>query len=217
MFTLEYDRRVLKAEERCSAIVLAAGLSKRMGENKLLLNLGNKTVIEWVVKHILKAGFDPEDVCVVLSSHMFKYDLADVNIHPKVRMVSNPKSHMGQSTSVKLGLEQMSDRKGAFFFLGDQPFIHPTDIEKLKKAAETYDDTIIIPITENGKRGNPVYFPKKNYEELFAVQGDKGGREILGNPINEIKEVAVYNSFIHFDMDTKDDYDEAKKLFDMWG
>ncbi len=205
-----------KLQDRSAAIVLAAGLSTRMGENKLLLKLGEKTVLEWVIINLLKAGFNSKDICVVVSTTTFKSDLIHVLLKKNITVVRNSKAHLGQSTSVKLALRNMMDRRGVFFFLGDQPFIHPVDIKKLRDISERTENNIIVPITENGKRGNPVYFPKENFEELLKIQGDRGGRELLSNPINKIKEVPVYKSFIHFDMDTKENYEEAKRLFERW-
>ncbi len=199
-----------------AAIVLAAGMSSRMGENKLILKLGNKTVLEWTIYNIIKGGFSPEDVCLVVSTNMFKNDIKSLVIPAGVNVVCNSKAHLGQSTSMKKGLDKMRDRKGVFFFLGDQPFIDPDDIIRLRKSAENKSNSIIVPVTENGKKGNPAVFPRKYYDDLLMVQGDRGGRDVIENPVNDIHTVNLYKSFIHFDLDTPEDYEEAKRLFKKW-
>ncbi len=151
-------------------------------------------------------------ICIVVSSAMMKNDMAKLSIPKSIKVISNEKSYLGQAISMKLGLKEMIHAKGVFFFLGDQPFIHPEDIIKLKENAMVKKGSIIIPVTENGKRGNPVLFPKEYYDELLMVQGDKGGRAVIDNPLNSVESVNVFKSFIHFDLDTPENYAQAKEL-----
>lgn len=198
------------------AVILAAGQSQRMGKNKMCLQLGGKPIFKWVIENILDGGFSQKEICLVVSSHWDIRAQKEFKPFNNIHVVINDKAFMGQSTSLQAGIRFFYQTKGVFFFLGDQPFIHPEDIFKLRKVAKASNDSIVLPVEKDNFWGNPTFFPKKFYTSLMNVKGDKGGRDLIQNPQNKICKVTVEKSHIHFDLDTPEDYEKAKQIFPKW-
>ena len=163
-----------------SAIILAAGLSSRMGKNKLLLPLGKQSVIEHVVEKVSKSQVD--EIIVVLGNDA--KDIEAVLDRFDIKTVVNSNYIKGQSTSVKVGIREVDDHtEGALFIMGDQPMIKTGIINDIIHKFSECECSIVVP-TYNNQRGNPVLFGNLWFEELNHVQGDKGGRDILKNIIH---------------------------------
>ncbi|RYD02660.1 hypothetical protein N752_25400 [Desulforamulus aquiferis] len=104
-----------------SVVILAAGQSRRMGQPKLLLPLGQKTVIEHVVDQVARAQVD--EIIVVLGA--VKKEIAQLLSHRDVKLCNNPRYAEGQGTSVAAGANSVSEEsQGIMFLPGDQPLFH---------------------------------------------------------------------------------------------
>lgn len=187
------------------AVVLAAGLSRRMGTGKMLLKLGDDTVIGHVLHHIKDSSLD--DVVVVYGPHM--QEVKKEADRYGMKSAENPHADEGLSTSVRLGLSRMLHCSHVMFILGDQPFIMPEDIDRLCTQARVSQDAIIVPTDSEG-HGNPIIFPRRLFGEISEASGDVGARMILRKHWEDAVFVPVTCSDIRFDIDSPADYKAAQ-------
>ena len=165
------------------AIVLAAGLSRRMGSNKLLAPLDGKPLVTHAVDAALDAGL-PVLVVTGHDAGAIRAALGDRAID----FVDAPDHAQGMGRSIAAGIDAV-DRDGgdwdaAIICLGDMPRIRPELLKAL--AAEAAPDAILIP-SFAGRRGNPVLWGKAHFAGLAALQGDKGGRALfVDRPVREL-------------------------------
>ena len=188
-----------------AAIVLAAGESRRFGQPKQLLPVGDKTMIQHVVDVVLDSPLD--QVIVVLGCRAAEIG-ASIARRP-VQVVVNQEWRAGLSSSVRAGLAAVKPEvDAALFVLADQPGI---TTEVIAKLVERYRETrapIVVP-THRGQRGNPVLFARSLFAELMRVKGDQGGRQLIAEHEDELEEVEMETEAIFADIDTAKDYRTA--------
>ena len=158
--------------ENISAIILAAGESKRMGRNKLSLPYKGKPLIEHTFQLVDQIDFLE---CIVVISPTNVEDLVGVNFPKESKIVYNFHPELGQSHSVALGTKEAKG-EGYLFFTGDQPLLTKALIEEM--LANATIDRIVYPLKEEGGPSNPTFFGRNFREELLGIQGDMGGRQI---------------------------------------
>ncbi len=181
-----------------SAILLAAGEAKRMGELKQLMPLGNTTMVEQTIDNLLGSGVS--EVIVVLG-HKAEEVRKRIVSRP-VKMAVNPTYRQGMGTSIAAGLKFVDSRAQAVMLtLADQPFINSQTINRLIEEFESHNKGIAIP-TYKGRRGHPLIFSIKYKTQLSRLKGDIGGREIIKRHPEDVLEVAVDCEGIVFDIDT---------------
>jgi molybdenum cofactor cytidylyltransferase len=185
-----------------SAILLAAGESKRMGEPKQLMPLGQSTILEQVIDNLLSSAVN--EVIVVLG---YRAEAMIKTIAPRpVKLVINPDYQQGISTSIIAGLNMISSQAEAVILaLGDQPFVSSQTINRLIDEFFSHDKGIALP-TYQGKRGHPIIFNIRYKPELLKLKGDVGGREIIKHHPDDILEIAVDSAGVITDIDTRTDY-----------
>ncbi len=188
-----------------AAIVLAAGESRRFGQPKQLLPVGDKTMTQHMVDIVLDSPV--EQVIVILGCQAAEIE-ATIADRP-VQVVVNENWKSGLSSSVWAGLSAVKPEAGAaLFVLADQPGV-TTDV--IVRLIERYRQTrapIVVP-THRGRRGNPVLFDRRLFAELLQVEGDQGGRQIIAEHIDNLEEVEVETEAIFTDIDTPGDYRTA--------
>ena len=185
-----------------SAILLAAGESKRMGEPKQLMPLGSSTVVEQAIDNLLNSAVN--EVIVVLG---YKAEEITETIADKpVKIMFNPNYRQGMSTSIIAGFV-LADRQAqaVMLALGDQPLVDSQTINRLIDEFYNHDKGIAVP-TYQGRRGHPTIFAIKYKPELLKLEGDIGGRQIIQYHADDILEVAVDSESVITDIDTRDDY-----------
>ena len=166
--------------DRVGAIILAAGLSRRMEEhNKLLLSIGGVPMIRHVVETYLEA-IDGE-VCVVTGFEATRIGAALVGL--PVRLVHNEDFEMGQPFSVRAGLLAAPDAEHVLIGLGDQPQLTTEDLLALIRA-HLAGNTAKISIPLQGElRGNPIVVPITLRSGLLADKTNPGcARFTRANP-----------------------------------
>jgi len=188
-----------------SAIVLAAGLGRRMGRLKLGLPLGGKSLLRHVVEAALASSVS--EVVVVLG-----HGAADLALElppdARLRAVYNPDFTEGQSSSVRCGVTALDpSAEAAIFLLADQPLIAPETINAVAGAFRTSRASIVQPLYR-GVAGHPVLFSRALFGELLQVSGDQGGRAVLARHRAECFSVELPLEFPQ-DIDTIEDYEKV--------
>ena len=165
-----------------TAVILAAGSSKRLGFNKLILKIDGEPVIRKAVLPFLSAGVSR--VLVVTGTD--SQDLKEALMGCSVEYVLNNDHALGMSTSVVAVLPFIDQATGVFFHLGDKPFIEKGILERMVGMFRESRDRIIVPFFE-GKKGHPILMDVRRYrEEMGSLKGDKGLREIIENHAEDV-------------------------------
>ena len=185
-----------------SAILLAAGESKRMGEPKQLMPLGQSTMVEQAIDNLLNSAVN--EIIVVLG-YRAEEVIKTVAAKP-VKIAINPNYQQGMSTSIIAGLNLVdSQAQAVMLALSDQPLVDSQTINRLIKEFYNHDKGIAIP-TYQGNRGHPIIFAIRYKPKLLELKGDIGGRQIIKHHPEDVLEVAVDSESVISDIDTRDDY-----------
>jgi molybdenum cofactor cytidylyltransferase len=189
-----------------SAILLAAGESKRMGRPKLLLTWGDCTIIEKSVDTLLASKIDE---LIVVLGYQAQAALKRLRAR-RLKAIINRQYRMGMSTSIQRGLGQVSSKSEAILIaLADQPFIETDLINYLIDIYRGNPHRIVLP-SYAGKRGHPVIFNRSRYqEEMNNLTGDIGCKPILDRHPEDILEVEVESEGVLADIDSWDEYRAA--------
>ncbi len=188
-----------------SAIVLAAGESRRMGKPKQLLPLGSRTILEQVIDNLLSSKVS--EVIVVLG---YRAEEIRKRLSGKsVRFVINHDYQQGMSSSIVAGLKSVDMKtKAAMLVLGDQPFIGSDTINCFIDIFNSHDRGIVVPVYQ-GKRGHPVIFSIKYRDELLGLTGDTGAKKVIASHESDVLEITVASECVCRDIDTISDYDSS--------
>jgi len=190
------------------AMILAAGESKRMGEPKLLLPYGEKTIIEAVIGNVVQSK--AEDILVVLGSDREKIEEKIKDL--PVKVVFNPNFREGMLSSAQTGFQTLpEDTQCVLVFLGDQPAIPHDIIDKVIDAYNRTKKGIVLPVYE-GNRGHPVLIDMKYKGEVKKLSADLGLRGVVYSHPEDIQEVEVETPSILRDIDDEDDYERELDL-----
>jgi molybdenum cofactor cytidylyltransferase len=190
------------AEIKAAAVLLAAGLSRRMGErNKLLIEIEGEPLVRRTAKAYLAAGVE---VHVVLGheAEQVRAVLQDLAI----AFVHNPDYAEGQPTSVRAGIDGLPAGHTAILVaLADQAALTADDIRGLLNAfAAGGGNCILVPYYQ-GRRGNPVVFPASLVREMRSQGRNAASRGFIdGNP-ELVYRYEAPNDHTVIDVDTPDD------------
>lgn len=201
-----------------TGIVMAAGLSRRMGANKLLLCIDKIPLIKRTLNTIEKSKLqklivvysDPSVLEVIRDYEKERREsgISDMDIN----LVYNEHPARGQSESVKLGMfESEASSEGYMFFVADQPFLNDKVINQLIDTFTAHPDHIVVP-TYKTNRGMPIIFPGKYRLDLLGVSGDKGGRSIIDENEKGTIFLPIADPKVGEDMDTLEDYEKVCKI-----
>jgi molybdenum cofactor cytidylyltransferase len=183
-----------------AGVVLAAGFARRMGRQKLLLDLRGKPVVRWAVEGVLPHLGE----VVVVTGH----DDAGVRAALEglaVRFAMNPRPQAGQGSSIAVGMAALKPWTAAVLVaLGDQPRLPPGVIPALLQAREKTGKAIVAPIYR-GTQGTPVLFAGEVFAELAALGGDAGARAVVQARPERVARVDI-DAPMPPDVDTPEDY-----------
>jgi molybdenum cofactor cytidylyltransferase len=171
--TGEGDRR-----PRVAAVLLAAGTGSRFeGGNKLLADVDGEAVVVRAARALLAAGL-PTVAVLGHEADRVGAALTGVDHGGRLALAGNPDYRSGQASSVRAGLRAVRDVDAAAFALGDMPRVRPDSVRALVRA---YRDGAgdALAAAHRSRRGNPVLFDRRHFPALAAVEGDRGGREVL--------------------------------------
>ncbi len=183
-----------------SAIILAAGESKRMTlGNKLLLRKNNVPLIKITFENIKASKVD--NISIVLGKNLqsIKSIISDQN----VKFLKNNDYKNGISTSIKKGIENLNPAsKGVLICLGDMPLIKTSTYNEIIDAFYKSNNRSVIPYFKK-KRGNPILFSQLHFKELLSISGDNGAKFIINKKKNEFLSISVSDEGVLFDIDNK--------------
>jgi len=186
-------------------IVLAAGLSRRMGQAKLLLPVENRPVVRLTVEAVLTGGVD-RVVVVTGSEHQ---PLAEALAGLPVALATNPHPEAGQASSIRVGIGALpAGTEAVLIALGDQPFLAGEIIPALLAARERTGKAIVAPRYRDG-RGNPVLFSRELFGELLDISGDQGARSVVERDAGRVA-LVDFDLPMPQDLDTPEDYDRLR-------
>jgi molybdenum cofactor cytidylyltransferase len=191
------------------AIVLAAGSSRRMGTQKLLLPLAGKPVIAHVVDELLRS---PVDAVLVVVGRDNGRTRAAVGSR-RVTFVANPNPDEGMLSSVRCGLRALSgDCEAVVVALGDQPGVSAEVVSQIIQSFRSTGRGIVVPVHQ-GRRGHPLLISMGFRDEILNHFDAVGLRGLLESHPDEVLEEEVPTPAILEDMDTQEDYERIVSRF----
>lgn len=187
---------------RVAGIVLAAGRSRRMGQQKLLLPLGGQPVIRRIVDTARKGPLDPLIVVTSAQGEAVGHALTGT----ETILVPNPAEDGDMLSSVRCGLTHVpAGCSAVLVLLGDQPGVTTGLIFQLVEAHERTGASIVVP-SYDGTRGHPVLIHLSHRQEIMHEFDGVGLRGLLHSHRDSITEVSVASPELLEDMDLPEDY-----------
>lgn len=187
------------------AIILAAGSSRRMGSQKLLMPYGEGCIIEKVVDQVLGSQID--QVVVVLGADHDK--VRKVLENRPVKFCHNKDHDQGMFSSVICGLRSVpAEAEAVLIYLGDQPGIPPSVTNTVIEAYNEELYGIVIPVHSH-RRGHPLLVDLKYRREIEKLDLEQGLRALRHHFPQDVLEVEVNEPGILVDIDTPEDYKKA--------
>lgn len=192
-----------------AGVILAAGVSRRLGRSKQLLDLGGEPLLRHTIRNAVTSSLD--DVVVVLGSRAGEIGAAVGDLGQLT--VVNDDYAAGQSTSLALGVRSVADgADGVMILLGDQPLVTSDAIDRLVDGFRSGTGEI-VQAAYDGSPGTPVLFGRRHFGELLEVTGDEGARGIVRRHGDAVRVLEIGDVADLLDVDTDADYD---RLLDRW-
>jgi molybdenum cofactor cytidylyltransferase len=194
------------------ALVLAAGLSTRMGRPKALLPLGSQTFISRIVGTFIDAGVD--DVVVVLGCEAAIIQAALATSAPRARVVVNARFEEGQFSSVLAGLNAV-DRPGVqalLLTLVDVPLVSAATVRAVVDRYHATRAPIVRPV-QGPLHGHPVLIDRSLFGALRAADPAQGAKPVVRGHVSSAGDVAVDDPGAYLDIDTPEEYAAALQRF----
>jgi len=182
-----------------SAVLLAAGLSRRMGRPKQLLSLGGRPAIVRCLENISGAMID--DIVVVVGTNADDIVAAIDALPVTIARNKDPESDMSQS--LRVGLAKVSPvASGVFVCLADQPMVRSETLIRMCLCHLEKPGMIIIPVF-HGEKGHPPLLPKEIIAEIDVVPTL---RDLIERHSGIVYHLEMADKGIVIDMDTWEDY-----------
>jgi molybdenum cofactor cytidylyltransferase len=199
---------IFEVQRSVGAIVLAAGMSTRMGEPKMLLPwVDDKPIILHIVEQLIRSRLDHIVVVTGHGSDEIKRLLKPLD----VEVVHNKAYRTGEMlSSIKTGLKAMpASSAAAMLVLGDQPRLEPRVIYRvLKRYAE--DTRHLVAPSYMRRRGHPIIIGRRYWKEILELPKDGSLRTVLERHNEDILYVDVDTDSILRDVDTPFEYNQER-------
>lgn len=182
-----------------TGIIMASGLSRRMGQNKLLMDYKGHHIFEYVLQAVRQSKVD--DMVVITSHKAIEEFCAKHGIASRW----NDAPEEGQGNSIKLGVAHCAPQSDYMFFVADQPLLDVKTIDEIICYYFHYQGQIIVP-TNQKKPCNPKIFPNALREELLQLPADARGSDLVKKHRDLVKMVEVESPMAFMDVDTEEDY-----------
>ncbi|MDD5542651.1 MAG: nucleotidyltransferase family protein [Acidobacteriia bacterium] len=183
-------------------VILAAGESRRMGEPKALLKIGDHTFLDHIAQSLRASAVDM--VYAVLGDHSRKIA---ASMDKNILCIYNPDYRQGQLSSLKTAIAkiQYENCDGILVWLVDHPLVTPMVASRLVEEFYSSKKRIIMP-THQGKRGHPVLYSREIFSALLGTSNDQGANTVRLSHLEHTCEVEVDDPGILIDIDTPEDY-----------
>jgi molybdenum cofactor cytidylyltransferase len=191
---------------KVAAVVLAAGQSRRMGPvNKLLMDIDGVPLVRRTVAALRESKVSQ---VIVVTGHQepeVRAALRDL----QVEIIHNPRYADGLSTSLKAGIDALApDIAAAVIGLGDMPGVTAAHVDRLISGFDPEGDKAIGVPVHNGKRGNPVLWARRFFEDMHGVSGDVGAKALIGANESLVYEVEFGDTAVLTDLDTPEQWSD---------
>jgi molybdenum cofactor cytidylyltransferase len=191
------------------AIILAAGRSRRMGVQKLLLPFGGKTVIGHIVEEVLRSPVEQTIVVMGQDAARISQALAGLSVTP----ATNADREGEMLSSVRCGLRALPEKcEAVVVVLGDQPGIAAATIGRMIDAFRASGRGIVVPV-HGGKGGHPILFSMRYREEVLTRFDDVGLRGLRQAHPEDVLELSAADPSVLSDMDLPEDYRRELEKF----
>jgi len=187
-----------------SAILLAAGQSKRMdGENKLLKKYKKKHLINHILNTLTKSKISK--IIVVLGFQRSKVRKVLLK-NKKIKCIYNKKYKSGMASSIKAGLKKISQKNTGFLIIhADMPLVSTGIINLFCLGLNKSNKEIFVPINKK-KIGNPIGFKRSMIKFLKKIKGDKGAKKIIRRNKHKLYFIKINSKSIFGDFNTQRDF-----------
>ena len=186
-----------------TAIILAAGISSRMGRPKQLLKVDGSTMIDHAIQAALDAGMDSPIVVLGANANQIK---SSSRLLCRCTVIKNTNYREGLSRSLKSGLQSTPAQTTAYIFmLADQPLISGRLVLQMIQEFNKTRADILYPEYQ-GQRGNPVIISSKLRNRLLLAEGDSGAKFLFTDNSLSIVPYPINTDAVITDIDTPEDY-----------
>ncbi len=190
-----------------AAVIPAAGRSRRMGREKLLLPFRGATSLETILRTLRAAGIS--DITVVLRADLG--EAARLSRDAGARVLVNLEPDGDMAESIRIGLADLSPSADAvFIWPADHPAVQGTTIAALSAVADRA--SVWIPTWE-GRRGHPALIGRALVEGVFELARGEGLRELWRKRAASVRELPVPDPGVLINIDTPEQYEAAVRDF----
>lgn len=186
-------------------ILMAAGIGRRFGSNKLLAPFHGRPLWEYAWERAVEAKKELGIQVLMVSGYQPLLQA------PEVIPVCNDLPLLGASHTVRLGVKE-AEKLGmqyAVFMVSDQPMLKTSSLKRLIEAREPGK---IVCLSKDGRAGNPVVFHRDFFPELLALTGDRGGKMVMHRHMDAVKWVEADEMSELTDIDTAASADAVQQL-----
>ena len=204
----------MSQQKQTAGIILAGGSSTRFGRPKQLLKLQGKYLLDYVLNAALESELN-QVVLVLGHDHQNILRALETRTAPeRLQVVINHRYLEGQSRSLQAGLQKIRQAFPAvMFLLGDQPMLDSNAIDHILDRFRHSEKDICVPVCK-GKRGNPTIFKRVLYDQLMAIEGDIGARDIIRANPERVLYIELDDPLCFFDIDSQKDFENLQSLLE---
>ena len=192
------------------AVVLAAGKSERMGQNKILLRLNGERLIDNVLDALATAGIDEQ---VVVLGH--KAEEVTEAVKPRlnrVKITVNRNYEQGMTSSFQKGLRSLLHVDAVLLVLGDEPIFDPKVLRlMIEQMEKSRGEALIVSPIHQGKKGHPLLFHSRLFEEILNLKNSQTVRDVVYCHADKLVKVEAPEWTV-MDIDTPEDYNRISYL-----
>jgi molybdenum cofactor cytidylyltransferase len=194
-------------------VILAAGVSSRMGTDKALLpwppaaaasGFSGQTFLSAAIQ-----SFDPFSEIVIVVAGNNAPNIAPVVYAHGAVLVTNPAPERGQFSSLQVGLQELLNRgrDAALLTLVDRPPVQPSTLETLTNqfALRPHATWAVVP-EYRGRHGHPLLIGREMMEAFLKAAPTANAREVEHRNQEHIVYVALEDPMVTLNIDTPEDY-----------